>query len=162
MTIPCVGAITATSFATAIEDPSNFRNSRAVGAWLGLTTQRYQSGEVDYGGRNIPTGRSPLAGASLRSGPGHLNPQFGRERPAKLGAQAQGAPRLQTCRDVPAWTWVRSFRLMASTDRSAECVIHLGGLSHENPSCRDCMLTAKTALHQAYENSKYVSKGSQA
>ena len=50
MTIPGVGAITATAFATAIEDPENFKNSRAVGAWLGLTTRRSQSGEVDYGG----------------------------------------------------------------------------------------------------------------
>jgi transposase len=50
MTIPGVGAITATAFATAIEGPENFKNSRAVGAWLGLTTRRYQSGEVDYGG----------------------------------------------------------------------------------------------------------------
>ncbi len=51
MTIPGVGAITATAFATAIEDPENFKNSRAVGVWPGLTTRRYQSGEVDYGGR---------------------------------------------------------------------------------------------------------------
>ena len=35
MSIPGVGAITATSFATAIEDPDNFKKSRAVGAWLG-------------------------------------------------------------------------------------------------------------------------------
>jgi transposase len=50
MSIPGVGAITATSFATAIEDPDNFKRSRSVGAWLGLTTRRYQSGEVDYDG----------------------------------------------------------------------------------------------------------------
>jgi len=50
MSIPGVGTITATSFATAIEDPDNFRKSRSVGAWLGLTTRRYQSGEVDYDG----------------------------------------------------------------------------------------------------------------
>jgi transposase len=50
MSIPGVGAITATSFATAIEDPGNFKKSRSVGAWLGLTTRRYQSGEVDYDG----------------------------------------------------------------------------------------------------------------
>jgi transposase len=31
-------------------DPANFRNSRAVGAWVGLTTRRYQSGEVDHDG----------------------------------------------------------------------------------------------------------------
>ena len=40
MSIPGVGAVTATSFATAIEDPGNFRKSRSVGAWLGLTTRR--------------------------------------------------------------------------------------------------------------------------
>jgi transposase len=50
MSIPGVGTVTATSFATAIEDPNNFRKSRSVGAWLGLTTRRYQSGQVDYDG----------------------------------------------------------------------------------------------------------------
>ncbi|RYG86547.1 MAG: IS110 family transposase, partial [Alphaproteobacteria bacterium] len=50
MSIPGVGAVTATSFATAIEDPGNFKKSRSVGAWLGLTTRRYHSGEVDYDG----------------------------------------------------------------------------------------------------------------
>lgn len=62
MTIPGVGAITATSFATAIEDPSNFKNSRSVGAWLGLTTRRYQSGEVDYNGRISRRGDRHLRG----------------------------------------------------------------------------------------------------
>jgi transposase len=50
MSIPGVGTVNATSFAAAIEEPGNFRNARAVGAWLGLTTRRYQSGEVDYDG----------------------------------------------------------------------------------------------------------------
>ena len=50
MSIPGVGTVTATSFTTAIEDPNNFRKSRSVGAWLGLTTRRYQSGQVDYDG----------------------------------------------------------------------------------------------------------------
>ena len=50
MSIPGIGAITATSFTTAIEEPNNFRKSRSVGAWIGLTTRRYQSGEVDYDG----------------------------------------------------------------------------------------------------------------
>src|SRR5579884_3717012 len=50
MSVPGVGAITASTFAAAIEDPANFKNSRSVGAWLGLTTRRYQSGEVDYDG----------------------------------------------------------------------------------------------------------------
>jgi transposase len=50
MSIPGVGTMTATAFTTAIEEPSNFRKSRSVGAWLGLTTRRYQSGQVDYDG----------------------------------------------------------------------------------------------------------------
>jgi transposase len=49
-TIPGVGAVTASSFVAAIEEAGNFKNSRAVGAWIGLTTRRYQSGEVDYDG----------------------------------------------------------------------------------------------------------------
>lgn len=50
MSIPGVGAITATAYLTAVENASNFKRSRSVGAWLGLTTRRYQSGEVDYDG----------------------------------------------------------------------------------------------------------------
>ena len=30
--------------------PENFTTLRAAGAWIGLTPQRYQSGEVDYDG----------------------------------------------------------------------------------------------------------------
>jgi transposase len=62
MSIPGVGAITATSFATAIEDPDNFKKSRSVGAWLGLTTRRYQSGEVDYDGHISRRGDRHLRG----------------------------------------------------------------------------------------------------
>jgi transposase len=50
MSIPGVGTVNAVSFVSAIEEPANFRSARAVGAWLGLTTRRYQSGEVDYDG----------------------------------------------------------------------------------------------------------------
>lgn len=62
MSIPGVGAITATSFATAVEDPDNFKTSRSVGAWLGLTTRRYQSGQVDYDGHISRRGDSHLRG----------------------------------------------------------------------------------------------------
>lgn len=50
MSIPGVGIVTATSFMAAIEDAANFRKSRSVAAWLGLTPRRYQSGETDYDG----------------------------------------------------------------------------------------------------------------
>jgi transposase len=62
MTIPGVGAITASSFVAAIEDPGNFKKSRSVGAWLGLTPTRYQSGEVDYAGRISRRGDHYLRG----------------------------------------------------------------------------------------------------
>jgi len=60
--IPGVGAVTASSFVAAIEDPENFRKSRSVGAWIGLTTRRYQSGEVDYDGHISRRGDSHLRG----------------------------------------------------------------------------------------------------
>lgn len=45
--MPCVSPITALAFATTIEDPRRFRQSRDVGAYLGLTPKRWQSGEKD-------------------------------------------------------------------------------------------------------------------
>lgn len=51
MTTPGVGPITAISFVTTVEDPKRFRRSQDVGAYLGLTPRRYQSGDVDINGR---------------------------------------------------------------------------------------------------------------
>lgn len=51
MTVPGVGLITALSFMATIEDPFRFRQSRSVGAYLGLTPRRYQSGECDVTGQ---------------------------------------------------------------------------------------------------------------
>jgi len=48
--VPCVGPITALAFAAAIEDPGRLRRSRDVGAYLGLTPRRWQSGEKDIVG----------------------------------------------------------------------------------------------------------------
>jgi error-prone DNA polymerase len=62
MTVPGIGAVTAVSYVAAIEDPANFRTSRSVGAWLGLTTRRYQSGEVDYDGHISRRGDNRLRG----------------------------------------------------------------------------------------------------
>lgn len=60
--IPGVGVVTASSFVAAIEDPENFKKSRSVGAWVGLTTRRYQSGEVDYDGHISRRGDNHLRG----------------------------------------------------------------------------------------------------
>jgi transposase len=51
MTIPGVGVIVALTYTAVIDDPARFRRSATVGAYLGLTPRRYQSGEVDHGGR---------------------------------------------------------------------------------------------------------------
>jgi len=42
-----VGALTALTYVLVIEDPNRFRKSRTVGAFLGCTPRRDQSGEVD-------------------------------------------------------------------------------------------------------------------
>lgn len=51
MTVPGVGVVTALTFRHAIDDPSRFRSAQAVGAYLGLTPRRKQSGELDLTGR---------------------------------------------------------------------------------------------------------------
>ena len=50
MSVPGVGPVTALSFMATIEDPHRFGRSRDVGAYLGLTPRRYQSGERDVSG----------------------------------------------------------------------------------------------------------------
>ena len=50
MTVPGVGIVTAIAFVTAVDDPTKFGKSRSVGAYLGLTPKRYQSGEKDVTG----------------------------------------------------------------------------------------------------------------
>jgi transposase len=51
MSVPGVGPITALAFRATIDRPDRFRRSRDVGAHLGLTPSRYQSGETDISGR---------------------------------------------------------------------------------------------------------------
>jgi transposase len=50
MTVPGVGPLTALAFRATVDQPDRFRRSRDVGAHLGLTPRRYQSGETDVQG----------------------------------------------------------------------------------------------------------------
>jgi transposase len=50
MTIPGVGPVVALTFRATVDVPERFRNSRAVGAVLGLTPAKYQSGEINRSG----------------------------------------------------------------------------------------------------------------
>ena len=60
MTAPGVGPVTA--FAATLDDPGRFPESRAVSAYLGLTSRRYQSGEMAYSGRISKYGDAMLRG----------------------------------------------------------------------------------------------------
>jgi transposase len=60
MTIPGIGPITALCFKATIDDPTRFRRSRSVGAYVGLTTRRHASGEVDWSGRISKCGDAML------------------------------------------------------------------------------------------------------
>jgi transposase len=51
MTMPGVGPMTALAFSATIDDPARFRSSSSVGAYVGLTPRRYQSGDTDRMGR---------------------------------------------------------------------------------------------------------------
>jgi transposase len=64
MTAPGVGAVVALTFKAAIDDPTRFARSRQVGAHLGLTPKRYQSGQIDRAGR-ISKGGDPMVRAML-------------------------------------------------------------------------------------------------
>lgn len=50
MTVPGVGPIVALAFASMVDEPSRFAKSKSVGAYLGLTPRRFQSGEKDVTG----------------------------------------------------------------------------------------------------------------
>ncbi len=60
MTVMGVGPVTALAFAATIDDPTRFAHSRDVGAYVGLTSRRFQSGEMDYSGRISKMGDSLL------------------------------------------------------------------------------------------------------
>ena len=60
MTVPSVGPITALCFKATIDDPTRFRRSRSVGAYIGLTTRRHASGEMDWSGRISKCGDAML------------------------------------------------------------------------------------------------------
>jgi transposase len=60
MTAPGVGPITALCFKATIDDPTRFKRSRSVGAYVGLTTRRHASGEVDRSGRISKCGDAML------------------------------------------------------------------------------------------------------
>ncbi|WP_409334562.1 transposase [Bradyrhizobium jicamae] len=51
MTVPGVGVVTALTLRHTFDAPSRFRSASTVGAYLGLTPRRNQSGETDTNGK---------------------------------------------------------------------------------------------------------------
>ena len=60
MTVPGIGPIIALCFKATIDDPTRFKRSRSVGAYVGLTTRRHASGEIDWTGRISKCGDAML------------------------------------------------------------------------------------------------------
>ena len=50
MTAPGVGTLVALTYVSVVDDPERFARSSSVGAYVGLTPRRYQSGEEDHTG----------------------------------------------------------------------------------------------------------------
>jgi transposase len=50
MTAPGVGVLVALAYVSVVDAPERFAKSSSVGAYIGLTPRRYQSGEEDYTG----------------------------------------------------------------------------------------------------------------
>ena len=51
MQCPSIGPVTALAYNAMIDNPARFKKSSSVGAYIGLTARRYQSGEIDRAGR---------------------------------------------------------------------------------------------------------------
>lgn len=68
MTAHGVGPITALTYKAEIHDPSRFSNSRAVGAYLGMTPKQYSSGETVKQGRVSKCGSSELRSLLTEAG----------------------------------------------------------------------------------------------
>lgn len=62
MTVPGVGAVTGLAFRHTIDDPARFASAQTVGAYLGLTPRRHQSGGTD-----VQRGVSKWGDRALRS-----------------------------------------------------------------------------------------------
>lgn len=67
MTIPGVGPLVSLSFVALVDDPGRFRKASDVGAFLGLTPRRHQSGEMDWSGRISKCGDRAMRGLLVQA-----------------------------------------------------------------------------------------------
>jgi transposase len=96
MTVPGVGVVVALAYVAVIDDPTRFRHSEAVGAYLGLTPRRFQSGEVDVSGHISRRGDGLLRSYLYQAATVILARS---SRPSQLKRWGQAlAKRIGTCR----------------------------------------------------------------
>ena len=107
MTAPGVGPVTALAFAATIDDPERFTKSRTVGAYVGLTTRRYQSGEMDYSGRISKHGDGMLPSLLYEAANGLLNVV---RRAHPLKSRARKLKKNASATRRPAWRWRASWQ----------------------------------------------------
>ena len=79
MTAPGVGAVVALTYRATVDQPQRFVHSRAVGAHVGLTPKRYQSGEIDYDG-GVSNVATPCCAQCSTKPPTHCLPTAGNGR----------------------------------------------------------------------------------
>jgi transposase len=72
MTVSGVGPIVSLSFKATVDDPTRFKNSKAVAAHLGLTPRVYQSGELDRSGNVSKCGDKLMRHALYEAANSHL------------------------------------------------------------------------------------------
>jgi transposase len=68
MTIPGIGPVTALTYKTEIFDPTRFKKSKSVGAYIGMTPTQYSSGELQRQGRISRCGPSELRSLLVEAG----------------------------------------------------------------------------------------------
>ena len=108
MTAPGIGPVTALCFLATIDDPTRFKRSRSVGAYVGLTTRRFASGEIDWTGQISKCGIRCCEAISTRP-PTCCSPvsQSGRRsKPGACGSQSDAGcakPRLRWLENLPSF-----------------------------------------------------------
>lgn len=68
ISVPGIGPVTALTYKTEIFDPTRFKKSRSVGAYLGMTPTQYASGEIQRQGRISKKGSNELRFLLLEAG----------------------------------------------------------------------------------------------
>jgi transposase len=98
MTLPGVGAVTATALVASIADPGQFNNGRQLAAWLGLVPRQYSTGGKTRLGRITKQGDKYLRTPAYSRHPGRPRRVERQAGPHQLlAARIDRATRLQAC-----------------------------------------------------------------